>query len=456
MQNIEFESWLQHGGFAYMTTTRRGFGKQIDMDLRDYTQLPLIPRRELRTVQELLTAIQELRTDRPNLPVPMLKTTVDHVSNFLNTPIDRLSIAALADVDLAPRFRNYLRERRYKPNAVRSYSNFLAILRRTAQELGWEQPNVPEEWKPVLKAMRKHSGFSGIIRYAIQQGKAPSEFGDDDLNAWGEIVIDQGRSWNYAGTVKSSFRRALLEGGLAGQFPAIRCSPSELRLYGIPLHSFPARLRGEVEALLRWKQAKYAEGRPRRARIRAVTAKRLEGCITRLYGFVTNVEKRKHVTTLVELVTKESVVSFIKWSLNERELKGRPLTSQLGHVCAAIRLNPAYKAHDFSWFRTLLSEIQPDPESERQQRKASKYLPYEEVADIPRMIHERRKEVAKRGKHPLALHVRDELLISWLVTLVWRQRNIRECRIGHNLFKAELPPLVILRQWRKPNNRYHS
>jgi hypothetical protein len=30
--------------------------------------------------------------------------------------------------------------------------------------------------------------------------------------------------------------------------------------------------------------------------------------------------------------------------------------------------------------------------------------------------------------------------MSWLVTIPWRQRNIRECQLGHNLFKAKLSP----------------
>jgi hypothetical protein len=36
-----------------------------------------------------------------------------------------------------------------------------------------------------------------------------------------------------------------------------------------------------------------------------------------------------------------------------------------------------------------------------------------------------------------------ELLMTWIVTLPWRQRNIRECRIdgpAPNLFKAKIPP----------------
>lgn len=37
----------------------------------------------------------------------------------------------------------------------------------------------------------------------------------------------------------------------------------------------------------------------------------------------------------------------------------------------------------------------------------------------------------------------DELLMKWLITLPWRQRNIRECRIGGatpNLFKSTIAP----------------
>lgn len=45
----------------------------------------------------------------------------------------------------------------------------------------------------------------------------------------------------------------------------------------------------------------------------------------------------------------------------------------------------------------------------------------------------------------VAILVRDELLIKWLLVLPWRQRNIRECRIlgdNPNLFKAAIPPWV--------------
>jgi len=54
----------------------------------------------------------------------------------------------------------------------------------------------------------------------------------------------------------------------------------------------------------------------------------------------------------------------------------------------------------------------------------------------------------KGNKRSEALCARNALLVQWLLTLPWRQRNIRECRIGDpeqaNLFKAEKPRFVHL------------
>ena len=334
-----------------MNTKTEIIGTRIDAHTRDYAQLPLIAPDELHTVQDLLTAIQELR---PTLPVPMLRTTAGHVSRCLNLPLERLTIAEL--LHLAPRFRKYLHERKYKEKSVRSYANFLATLLRTAKELGWkpQDPEVPEEWEPILRAMRTHLGCGGIIHYAIHRKKLPAEFSDNDLNAWGQEFLSRGRSYEYMVGLKSKFRRALLRSGLEGHLPALRCRPQYLLVYGVPLRFLPTHLRREVEDLLKWKQALYAEGRPRRGRHRAITAKHLEECISRLFGFLTKVKHRKNVTTLIQLVTKELLGSFISWNLNERGVKGEPLAGNLGVLYAAMKWNPRYKAKDFTWFSRLL------------------------------------------------------------------------------------------------------
>jgi integrase len=92
-----------------------------------------------------------------------------------------------------------------------------------------------------------------------------------------------------------------------------------------------------------------------------------------------------------------------------------------------------------------MSSIPPDPESDRQARKAGKYLPYDELNEIPNKIAQARKRVHKDSpKYARLLH--DELLFRWLLVLPWRQRNIREARLGtgekDNIFKAGFTPLV--------------
>jgi integrase len=240
-------------------------------------------------------------------------------------------------------------------------------------------------------------------------------------------------------TTKYLFRRALARSGLADRIPNLYCASRKAPPYGVPLSSFPAGLQHEVEALLKCKQDPYAYGRPRKGRIRAVTAARLKQFITRLYGFATKIEKRKDVTSLSKLVTKKTVISFVNWALQERKQKGESVAGSLGCLCAAMRWNPTYETYDFNWLRSLIAQIEPAPASEKDERKANKSLPYEVLENIPALIHAGRKEVV--GSRAFALLVHDELLFSWLVTLVWRQRNIRECCIGSNLFKAEIPTL---------------
>ena len=58
-----------------------------------------------------------------------------------------------------------------------------------------------------------------------------------------------------------------------------------------------------------------------------------------------------------------------------------------------------------------------------------KYLPYDALSAIPEKIVIARKR-KQRGQRAYARLIHDELLIQFLLTFCWRQRNIRECRLG--------------------------
>jgi len=65
------------------------------------------------------------------------------------------------------------------------------------------------------------------------------------------------------------------------------------------------------------------------------------------------------------------------------------------------------------------------------------------LEEIPVKIHAERPSARKQGMVRLARLVMEELVIRLLITLTWRLRNIRQCRIGGptpNLFKGPIPP----------------
>ena len=415
-------------------------GTQNDADVRRSSRSFHISPEQVQTVQDLLAELQNHKS------ISMLRTTARHVSACLDVPVEQLSIDAL--VGVASRLTAYLRARRYKRNAIRSYRNYAGMLLREAKLLGWmprePKAQVSEAWRTIT-SVAKAQRCAGIVRHAIAQGIMPSDFSDIDLTAWGQMMLSEQRSFDYVRECKALFRRVLTQSGLAQKLPGI--SHRKLFKYCIPLRNFPEQLRDELIALLDWKQAPYSEGRSRDWKIRDSTAKGLTATFERLYGFIT---KRNEINgqptsirSLAELVTKESVGAFIKYLLNERKVQGETVSMKLGSVCAA--LEQRYKDRDFAWFRELLSGIEPSAESERWARKEATSLRYEVLVNVAEKLHKKRTETAQTDRRQIAHLVHDELLVRWLLIMVWRQKNIRKCRLGSsptrsNLFKDKISP----------------
>ena len=409
-------------------------GTQDDANVRNSSRSFHISPKQVKTVMDLLSELEKHKH------ICMFRTTARHVSACLDVPVEQLSIDAL--VGVASRLTAYLRARRYKHNAVRSYRNYAGMLLQEAKHLGWvpREPDVKvsEAWKTIFASVVKAPGCAGIVRYAIAQGIMPSDFRDEHLTAWGLMMLTDQRSFEYVRACKKRFRRVLTQSRLAQQLPGI--SHRKLFKYGIPLRNFPEQLRDEVIALLDWKAAPYSEGRKREWKIRDSTAKDLTGTFERLYGFIT---KRNEINgqptsigSLAELVTKESVGAFIEYLLNERKLQGENVSMKLGSVCAALKQR--YKNHDLAWVPELLSGIEPSKESERWARKDATSLPYEVLVNVAEGLHKKRTETAQTDRRQIARLVHDELLVRWLLIMVWRQRNIRECRLGSNPTQANL------------------
>jgi hypothetical protein len=392
------------------------------------------------TLKELLDIIAA----RGDKNLPMLRTTAVRLSEFLDKAIGEVPLEVL--VDVRSPFSDYLRQRRYADNSIRTYRQNTQRLMRWAEQLGWVsgKQSVEEAWTPFLDALAGNPrAYSGIIFHAIQNRILPAEFSVADLDTWGDSMLKAGRQFRTVRQGKWNFRKALASVGLNNLLPKLEPAPCKSS-YRVRASELPEPLGSEVKELLAWKQAKFAKGRPKWTRHRPVSAKLLENCICRLFGFALNIGNFIGVTSLRSLFTEEIMSAFIEWGLNVRGLTRSSLL-RFSMLYGAMRHHPKYRDQDYGWFNTLFNEIPEDDQSVAQMKKAKKSVQYEDLCKIPAAIQDAVMKLGPDDSKASRL-VHDELMILWLVTLAWRQRNLRECRLGapetDNLFFAQLPSFI--------------
>ena len=219
-------------------------------------------------------------------------------------------------------------------------------------------------------------------------------------------------------------RRAVSLAGLESQLPKV--SFAFRQDYGVPVDQFPEQVRTEVKAVIRWKTAPFVLGRPNRDRHRPITARNLQRVFSQLFGFARTVLKVEPLT-LADLVSREVVSKYVEWCLNERRVSTASLSVWLG-MLAALGKCPLLANTDLRWVRQLISELPPFSEEKTREHKERKWKQYHDLEKVPDRILEDAHRVTDPKRRASLL--RDALLIRWLLTLPWRQRNIREARLG--------------------------
>jgi integrase len=285
------------------------------------------------------------------------------------------------------------------------------------------------------------------------------------LDQWGESRIQDGMSFTTVAANKNQFWRLLQQAGWTTLNP-----PRLMRheKYGVPVDQLAPKLKTEIEALLKWKQAEFAPDRPQRGKIRAVSANNLRLTICQLAGYVINICDVQPAT-FTELVQKQHVEGFVAWLINDRGVMGRSIQPRIGALAAVLNHHPSYASEDYSWLKRLIDSIPIEDYSETKKRKATKYVEYEVLETIPGKIYAAREAAGKKTKQKrfagVAWLAMEELMMRWLLILPWRERNIIECRIGGrvpNLFKSKIPPFseldipawVIEEAAKNPNAEY--
>jgi integrase len=322
---------------------------------------------------------------------------------------------------------------------VRSYVYYLRLLIRAAGELGRAvRPEIPVSWQAIYKAVRARK-CGKVVAYAVENSLEPGAFGDTELEQWAQAATAAGLSYSRSKVIRHLFRKAVFDAGLNTVMPAL--SRRQRSTYGIPVRDFPPALRAEVEEMMRFKQADFvAEAKGKRTKLRPDSARKVTQALARIYGH--SVRHGRQIATLDELVSQPVITAFADFCINERKLRPDPVRS----VLAAVRASYSqFRGLDLPWFRTLLMSFPRESARTIVRRKDKKWLDYKQLEEIPAQI----RAAAEHGDHSgekLAMMRQHELLMSMLTVLAWRQRNLREPRLGAradgaNIFKEELHPL---------------
>jgi hypothetical protein len=203
------------------------------------------------------------------------------------------------------------------------------IIKR-AEKLGWTytEPPLPKAWTALyIPAARR--GIAKHLRAFAKRWPSPLSVTEEEIREWIKAMVQGGRSLWEVRAQANKLRKVLVEAGInVDQLSAKVMKPS----YGIPFPLLPDMLRLELETLMRWKTDKYVLGRPRKGRIRAITASGLRSVFCQLFGFAANRLGRTNILTIHELITEEIVGHYIGYALNERELQGLTIRTELGKL----------------------------------------------------------------------------------------------------------------------------
>jgi len=392
----------------------------------------------------------------------MMRTTCGHLGKYLDLPGDQIPFDLIETKKRG--FRPFLESRHYAENSIHSYVTHQRALLNGAILHGWDPDGNPtEDWKPLLKLAAKE-WLTDIVRHFSRTLKSPRDVTMEAVEEWGVAALKNGLKFTTVAIKKNNFWRLLEKVGWLKSTPVhlLRFVP-----YGIPLDEMPTKLSEDIQRVLKWKTAEFARDRPKKGKIRSITANGVRLILQQLTGYVVTIASGDP-QSLLDLIQQDHVEGFIEWTLNDRHVKGASVHRRLSGVLAIVKYHPMFVGQDFTWFKTLLDSIPVEDPSERKKRKAGKYVTYDELEAIPAQIRAHREAYErKRKKNPtkVAQMAMEELIFRWFLVFPWRQRNLRECRISGpapNLFKARIPSIteidrpqwIIEEEARDPNAEF--
>lgn len=371
-------------------------------------------------------------------------------------------------------FRPFLREKGYIENTIVAYRKGLTYLRNLAASRGvLVEPEYKQDWLEVMK--RAKTNYCMLFAEHFEAlYDSPDDLPVEEVDLLVFDLVQKGQATLGSGRkARSIFLRTLRECGFTKRQPVAAASEEN---YGVPLKDLPEPLRSQVETLKSWSTQSDDDGewhmdwdhyeeerKTQYIELREVTASKVVGEICRLYGFVKNVcDKAEGIVSLETLLQEKIVRSFQSWWQFVKKLDGNGMRTRLGTLFSTLKQYPQASHINLTWVPALLQSIPVTSQTAVQVRKSTRVVSMKELEAIPDLLRKERnkmtfqhnraeKSETSRRNHGngsttdiklckvrttrllrIAAQAQQELIIRFLVTLVWRNENLSECRILPN------------------------
>ena len=390
-------------------------------------------------------------------------------------------------------FRPFLRTQGgklgYLENTIVHHRKGLGYLRNLAASCGVQvEPMYKEMWRDVM--LLASANYCLAMAEPLEARLAsPADVSLDDV----EDLVDQmvaTRQKRLAGARKAkyTFLAVMREHGLDLQ-PVMAARKED---YIVPIPELPQPLQSQVVKLSAWMRngsevgTRWSKGWTKqesriqkkvRAR-RDKTADRTIADICRIFGYLKkhDPDGEEGINSLETLFQFGIMGAYADWLEDVRHLNPGSIRTTFGGMFAALRHFPDAKV-DLSWSTDFMTGLPEYSRNDRNARKLPRMLPLSTLDNVPGLLCAERDKLIARHKNAeaaesirrrrkvpgvststdvkiakaratrltrIAVLAQQDLVIDWLITLVWRNENLIGLRLNEVIEKGKTKPANLL------------
>jgi integrase len=355
------------------------------------------------------------------------------------------------------RLGTYLNNVDLKPNTRRNYKSFFARLLTWGEEqhlihLGF-QCELTDDWHtltyPIKGVSSGRKGWRDALRrlgyWASTHGLEPAGINSEVLESYIDHLRDESgiQAWRQIYHRTQKEWRLHCENGKLQEVKWPELPMGRRSKYSVRLHQWPTAMQVEYQKYRSWCLARFDLGRDPKYKQREVSADQNLSNLERVAGYAKNIEQIDIATFSMSMFFKETLIKrYISWMVEERN-GGIVRVTQVRLVAQLLGMARGYFSNSeaVEWLAEIKERL--DPEPVKNKRKA--LISREDLLKVPQHIRSKRLSILNRGmkdgrivsERNQANLVLQELLFRFLLERPMRQRNIREMKLGENLYQSE-------------------